>query len=92
MLNVGVVQTVGGCPAVTVVAATARWQGMKRGRFAFAKLRVVGGGGGTHGAHIDRAGRGTYQHQLAEGDVVQAEVVAIAIGVLVQDGNGGCSG
>ena len=48
MLTIGIDQSVGRCPTVTVVAAAARRQCVQRGRFAFAEFRVVGGGSGGH--------------------------------------------
>ena len=89
MLRARIVQGVGWCPVVSVVARTVHWQGMQGGRFAFTKLGVVSGCRGAHASHIDRTGGATHQYKFTEGDVVQTEVVAASHRVLIQNGDGG---
>ena len=59
---------------------------MQGGRLAFAKFSVVGSSRGAHRAYVNSTLRFPKHNKLAEGNVVQAEIIARAHGILVQNG------
>ena len=86
ILDVGVVQCVGWCPAVGVVARAARGSGVQSGGFAFAEFILVGGGQGSHvgafHAHRDLCGAAATALWVGDGD-------GIGLGGLQRHGLGG---
>ena len=87
-----VIERIGRGPAIGIVADAAHSHGVKRRRCAFTKFGIVGINRRRHRFHRHRALGRSDQHQFAERDVVEAEVVAATHSVLVQNGDGGRGG